>query len=129
VKKTITVAVIALAGLSIALACYAGAKAVTDANYSDEVRRTYDPVVLEFWAPYCPACREMAPVVDELADEYKGKIKVLTVNTEQNRKAPEEYKVTKIPTFFYIKDGYIVSSATGSMSKEQLKKKLGLPEN
>lgn len=127
-KKALAVAVIVLAVLSIALACFAGAKAVTDANYSDEVRRTYDPVVLEFWAPYCPACRKMTPVVDALADEYAGKIKVLTVNTEQNDKATEEYKVTRIPAFFYIKDGYIVSSATGSMSREQLKKQLGLPE-
>ena len=127
-KKYLAVAVIILAVLSIAFACYAGAKAVTDANYSDEVRRTYEPVVLEFWAPYCLACRKVAPVVDALADEYKGKIKVLTVNTEQNPKATDEYNVTRIPAFFYIKDGYVESSATGSMSKEQLKKKLGLPE-
>lgn len=127
-KKALAVTVIALAVLSIAFACYAGAKAVTDDNYSDEVRRTYDPVVLEFWAPYCPACRKMAPVVNALADEYKGKIKVLTVNTEQNTKAPEEYNVTSIPAFFYIKDGYVVATAVGSMSKDQLKRKLGLPE-
>ena len=127
-KKVLAVAVIALAVLSIALVCFAGAKAVTDGNYSDEVRRTYDPVVLEFWAPYCPACRNMAPVVDELADDYAGKMKVLTVNTENNPKATKEYKVTSIPAFFYIKDGYITGSAHGLMSKEQLKKKLGLPE-
>ena len=126
-KKVLAVAAIALAVLSIAFACYAGVKAVTDANYSDEIHRTYDPVVLEFWAPYCPACREMAPVMDELADDYAGKLKVITVDTEDNPKAKAEYKVTKIPTFFYIKDGYIVSSATGAMSKERLKKKLGLP--
>ncbi len=126
-KKAFTAIVILLAVLSIALMCFAGAIAVTDANYSDEVRRTYDPVVLEFWAPYCPACRNMAPVVDSLADDYKGKIKVLKIDTEQNSKATEEYRVTKIPAFFYIKDGYIVSSTIGSMSKEQLKRKLGLP--
>lgn len=127
-KKILAVVVIALAVLSIALACFAGAKAVTDANYSDEVRRTYDPVVLEFWAPYCPACRKMTPVVNALADEYAGKVKVITVNTEENTKAPDEYKVTRIPAFFYIKDGYVVGSAIGSMSKEQLKRELGLPE-
>lgn len=127
-KKVLAVAVIFLAVLSISPACFAGAKAVTDANYSDEVHRTYEPVILEFWAPYCPACRKVAPVVDALADEYAGKIKVLTVNTEQNTKAPDEYKVTRIPAFFYIKDGYVVGTAIGSMSREQLKKKLGLPQ-
>ena len=58
-KKALAAVVIILAVLSIALMCFAGAIAVTDANYSDEVRRTYDPVVLEFWAPYCPACRKV----------------------------------------------------------------------
>lgn len=127
-KKIMTYVVVALSLLSMEQACYAGARAVTDADYSDEVRRTYDPVVLEFWAPYCPSCREVAPVVNQLADEYAGKVKFLTVNTEQNSKAPDEYRVKSIPAFFYIKDGAIISATTGAKSKENLKRALGLPD-
>lgn len=107
--------------------CLAGSRAVTDATFNDEVKRTYDPVVVEFQASYCPACRKVAPVYEQLAGEYDGRVKFLTMDTQANSETPEKYNVDRIPTFIYFKDGYEVARATGSMSKEALKGRLGLP--
>ena len=104
----------------------AGVVNATDKTYYDEVIRTYDPVVLEFWAPWCGYCRKMAPEVDELAKEYEGKMKVVKIDTSDNSETAKKYKVDGIPAFFLVKDGQVVSKAVGYCSKEQLKKKLGL---
>jgi thioredoxin 1 len=101
---------------------------ITDATFHDEVVRTYDPVVLEIWAPYCPACRKMGSTMDELAHDYAGKIKIVKANTEVNKEAPLKYRGQYIPRFFYIKDGNVLGTAVGSMSKADLIKKLGLPK-
>ena len=110
-----------------AAAVYAGVVDATDKTYYDEVVRSDRPVVLEFWAPYCPACRKMSGVVDQLAKEYDGKLKVVKINTEDNMEVAKKYNVDRIPSFFYVKDGYTEGSTIGGMNLARLKKELGLP--
>lgn len=123
----ITIALIAVYFAVAASICFASARPVTDDTFYDEVKRTYDPVVVEFWASYCPSCRRAAPVVEDLAREYEGRVKVLKMDTQANGDTARQYAIERIPTFVYFKDGYEVARATGSMSKEDLKEKLGLP--
>ncbi|MBI5696390.1 MAG: thioredoxin [Nitrospirae bacterium] len=105
----------------------AGSGDVTDDTFHDDVIRCDMPVVVEFWAARCPACRMMSGVVDELASEYKGLVKVLRMNTDENHEMTGLYEVERIPTFVYFRDGYEESRAVGSMTKDELIDRLGLP--
>lgn len=127
--KAIACAITAFAVLSLSPYCFAGAKDITDADYNDEVVKSKIPVILMFWDYYCPECRESGPAIDALAEEYAGRIKVLTMNAGANKDTAAKYDMKKVPVFIYIKDGGVVNYVTGQMmSKEELKKKLGLPE-
>lgn len=129
VMKTIVFCLFAFMVLSLGSTCFAGAKDIKDAEYNDEVVKSKVPVVLMFWDYYCMDCKESGPAVDALADEYAGKIKVLTMNATENKEAAAKYDTTNLPVYYYIKEGQVAGSATGPMaSKEELVKKLGLPE-
>ena len=110
----------------MASVCFAGVVEVTDATFYDQVVRTYDPVVVEFSAPWCHYCTKMAGTVDSLAKEYAGKVKFVKVDFDKNPDTVKKYNVRGIPAFFYLKGGYVQGSAVGAMSKEELKKQLGL---
>jgi thioredoxin 1 len=126
-KKALAVVVVVVGVLVYSL-CFAGAKDIKDAEYNDEVAKSRIPVVLMFWDYYCIDCKESGPAIDALADEYAGKVKVLTMNATENKDAAAKYDTKKLPVYYYIKEGQIVGSATGLMtSKEELVKKLGLP--
>lgn len=127
--KAIACALTAFTVLSLGSLCFAGAKDITDAEYSDEVVKSKVPVVLEFWGYYCPDCWKSGPAINALADEYAGRIKVLTMNAEENPGTAAKFDTEKLPVFIYIKNGGVVNHITGPMtSKEELKGKLGLPE-
>lgn len=96
----------------------------TDGNFEQEVLKSPLPVLVDFWAPWCGPCRMVAPVIDELANEYAGKIKVVKVNTDENGEVPAMYGIRGIPTLGIFKEGKLVDGIVGAASKSTLKAKI-----
>ena len=99
------------------------ALAVTDANFESEVLTGDTPVVVDFWAAWCGPCKLIAPVLDELAAEYDGKIKVTKLNVDENPSTSMKFQVRSIPTLLFFKDGKVVDQVIGAQSKADLKKR------
>ncbi len=93
---------------------------VSDAEFENEVLKADQPVIVDFWAEWCGPCKAMSPLVDELAGELSGKAKVVKINIDENPNAPTKYGVRGIPTFMVFKDGQLVDTKVGGMSKSQL---------
>ena len=99
------------------------ALAITKQNY-EEVLASQLPVVIDFWAEWCGPCRMIAPVVDELAAEYEGKVLIGKCDVEDNDEIVARYGVRNIPTIVFIKNGQTVDKQVGAVSKEVLKAKI-----
>ena len=97
---------------------------ITDSNFDTEVRESRMPVMVDFYADWCVPCKMMAPLVEQLAEEYSGKCKIGKCNVEENPKAQTEFKVMSIPTFIFFKDGKAVDKITGGVSKTELEEKI-----
>jgi thioredoxin 1 len=97
---------------------------VTDASFDTEVIKSDTPVLVDFWAPWCGPCRMVAPIVDELSDEYDGKVKFVKLNTDDNVKTAAQYQIRSIPTLLVFKGGEPVGQIIGFRPKSDLKKKL-----
>lgn len=93
---------------------------VTDADFESVVLKSDKPVLVDFWAPWCGPCRALAPVIDELSEEYAGKVKVVKMNVDENPITPTKYGVRAIPTLVLIKNGETVEQITGGMPKANL---------
>ncbi|MCW2278051.1 thioredoxin [Heliophilum fasciatum] len=93
---------------------------LTDANFKSVVSEADKPVLVDFWASWCGPCRMIAPVIDEIANEFAGKVVVGKLNVDENRQIPSEYNVMSIPTLVLIKGGQIVDKAVGYKSKQEL---------
>lgn len=93
----------------------------TDANFEDEVVRSDQPVLVDFWAEWCMPCKALAPTIDELADEYAGKVKVGKVDTESNLGLSTKYGVSAIPTVILFQDGEVKEKFVGLKSKKDFK--------
>src|ERR1700735_5682375 len=91
---------------------------ITDANFEAEVVNSETPVLVDFWAEWCGPCRMLAPTIDELADEYKGKVKVGKVDTDSNRNTAMKYSINAIPTVIVFKGGQIVQKISGLRGKK-----------
>ncbi|MDE1889030.1 MAG: thioredoxin [Planctomycetota bacterium] len=94
---------------------------ITDTNFDAEVSKPNIPVFVDFWAARCGPCRQLAPVIDELAKEYKGKIKFCKLDTEENNQTPAKFGITAIPTIILFKNGQVVNKIAGVKSKKDLK--------
>lgn len=95
-------------------------QAVNDDNFEAEVLKSDSPVMVDFWAEWCGPCKALLPLVDEVADEMDGKIKVVKINIDESPEAPTKYGVRGIPTLMIFKDGQIVDTKVGGMPKNQL---------
>ncbi len=98
----------------------ANVKTFTNANWKTEVMEAGQPVLVDFWAAWCGPCRMIAPVIEQLADEYAGKVVVGKLNVDENRETAIEYGVMSIPTLLLFKDGKPVERIVGYQTKEQL---------
>ncbi|MBG0744380.1 MAG: thioredoxin [Cylindrospermopsis raciborskii KL1] len=97
---------------------------VTDASFKQEVIGSDIPVLVDFWAPWCGPCRMVAPVVEEIATQYEGKLKVVKINTDENPKVAGEYGIRSIPTLMVFKGGEKVGIHVGAVPKSTLSKTL-----
>lgn len=96
----------------------------TESNFKDTVLSSAQPVLVDFWAEWCGPCKMIAPVLDELATEYGGKIKIAKVNIDENQNLAAQYRVTAIPTLLVFKDGQVLEQMVGAKSKRDLKASL-----
>ena len=96
----------------------------TDANFDSEVLQSSQPVLVDFWAPWCGPCRQIAPMIDALATEYSGSIKVGKVNVDDSPQAAGQYGVQSIPTLMIFKGGEVVERFVGVQPKNRVQKAL-----
>ena len=93
---------------------------VTDGNFEQEVLRCEQPVLVDYWAQWCGPCKVIAPLLDEVAGEYKGRLKVAKLNVDDNPDTPPKYGVRGIPTLIIFKNGNAAATKVGALSKSQL---------
>ena len=96
----------------------------TETNFQDEVLQSNRPVLVDFWAEWCGPCKMIAPLLDELASEYDGKIKIAKVNIDDHQNLAAQFRVTAIPTLLIFKNGQVVEQMIGAKSKRDLKASL-----
>ena len=97
---------------------------VTDSTFEEEVIKSANPVMVDFWAPWCGPCRMVAPIVEELAEEYDGKVEFVKLNTDDNPNTAVKYGIRSIPTLLVFKGGEPVGQIVGFRPKSDLKERL-----
>ncbi|MGE5280247.1 MAG: thioredoxin [Deltaproteobacteria bacterium] len=101
-----------------------GALHVTDSNFKTEILEAGAPCLVDFWAEWCGPCRRVGPIVEELADEYAGRLKVAKLNVDNGPRTATSYGVMSIPTLMFFKEGQVVEQIIGAVGKEELKRKI-----
>lgn len=94
--------------------------AVTDQSFAKEVLQASTPVLVDFWAEWCGPCKMIAPTLETIAQEFSGKVKVAKVNVDENSATSAQYNIRGIPTLIIFKDGKVVATKTGALTKNQL---------
>jgi len=94
--------------------------ALNDENFENEVLNSETPVLVDFWAEWCGPCRALAPVIEEIAEEYGDKLKVGKLNVDENPGAPSAFEIRSIPTLIIFKDGAVVDRVVGALPKNQI---------
>jgi thioredoxin 1 len=95
-------------------------KVITDDSFESDVINASQVVLVDFWAPWCGPCKALAPTLDEIAEEYDGKVIIAKINVEENEQMPPKYGVRGIPTILLFKDGEVVATKMGALSKAEL---------
>lgn len=95
---------------------------VSDANFDAEVLKASTPVLVDFWAPWCGPCKQLTPIIDELAAEMGGKVKIVKMNIDDSPETPGKYGIRSIPTLILFKDGKVADTRVGGAPKAQLSK-------
>jgi thioredoxin 1 len=93
---------------------------VSDTTFEQEVLKADVPVLVDFWAPWCGPCKAVAPVVENLSKEYEGRLKVVKLNTDENPKTAQAYRITGIPSLYLFKSGQLVEQLVGAVPKATL---------
>lgn len=93
---------------------------VTDTSFEDEVLNAADPVLVDYWAEWCGPCKMIAPILDEIALEYEGRLRIAKLNIDQNPLTPPRYGIRGIPTLMLFKQGEVEATKVGAISKSQL---------
>ncbi len=93
---------------------------VTDDSFTDEVLKSDIPVLVDYWADWCGPCKMIAPILDEIAQEYVGKLKIAKFNVDENPNTPPKYGIRGIPTLILFKGGEVEATKVGALSKSQL---------
>ena len=93
---------------------------VTDDSFEQEVLQSSNPVLVDYWADWCGPCKMIAPVLDEIADEYEGKVRIAKLNIDENPDTPPRYGIRGIPTLMLFKQGEVEATKVGAVSKSQL---------
>ena len=93
---------------------------VTDDTFDPEVLKSDTPVLVDYWAEWCGPCKSIAPILDELAKEYEGRLVIAKINVDQNQLVPAKFGIRGIPTLMLFKDGQLAATKVGALSKAQL---------
>ena len=97
-------------------------KEVSDSSFDGDILKSSVPVLVDFWAPWCGPCRSVAPVIDELATQYAGKLKVAKINVDESTEVAMRYQITSIPTFILFKNGQVADRALGALPRSEFVK-------
>jgi thioredoxin len=97
-------------------------KEVSDASFDGDILKSSVPVLVDFWAPWCGPCRSVAPIVDDLAGQYAGKLKVAKINVDESTEVAMRYQITSIPTFIVFKNGQVADRALGALPRSEFVK-------
>lgn len=97
---------------------------LTDANFDQEVLKSTEPVLVDLWAPWCGPCRMLSPIIEKLGEEYKGKVKVFKLNTDDNPDTAVKFRVQAIPTLLFFKSGSVVEHLVGVQPEKEIRSKL-----
>jgi thioredoxin 1 len=93
---------------------------ISDTNFEEQVLNSASPVLVDYWAEWCGPCKMIAPILEEIADEYTDKLTVAKINIDENKETPQKYAVRGIPTLMIFKNGEVAGTKVGALSKSQL---------